>query len=69
MLGWGSPVYDPKAEELTRVVYESPRRAAVYTRNSAWDEEWVFVLLRQGGRWLLDSRKVQYGRKWERVCL
>lgn len=69
VLSWGSPEYDPKAETLVRVVYETPRRAVVYTKNSSLDEERQFILLRQGGRWLLDSRKVRYGRKWDRVCL
>jgi len=68
-LSWGTPEYDPKAEALVRIVYESPRRAVVYTKNSSMDEDRQFILLQQGGRWLLDSRKVRYGRKWDRVCL
>jgi hypothetical protein len=70
VLDWGTPRYDPKAEELVKVVHESARRAVVFTRQLAgFEQERRFVLFRQSGRWLLDSAQVRLGGKWERNVL
>jgi len=70
MLSWGTPEYDPKTEQLVKLVYESPRRAVVYTRQtSGFESERRFVVLRKSGRWLVDAVRLRVGRKWDRVCL
>jgi hypothetical protein len=69
-LSWGTPEYDPRTERLVKVVHESARRAVVYTKQlTGFESERRFVLLRVGGRWLVDNVQLRVGRKWERVCL
>jgi hypothetical protein len=70
VLSWGSPEYDPRTEQLVRVVHESARRAVVFTKQLAgFESERRFVVLRVGGRWLVDNVQLRVGRKWERICL
>lgn len=70
VLSWGTPEYDPKTEELVKVVSETPSRVVVYTKQTAGlEDERRFVLLRKGGRWRIDSKQFRVGRKWERCVL
>lgn len=46
--------------KLVLTTRQSSSRRVVFVVTSArrgWGSQWVFVLLKQGGRWLLDSKK------------
>ncbi|OYT71429.1 MAG: hypothetical protein CFK52_08000 [Chloracidobacterium sp. CP2_5A] len=52
------PEYQPDQETILGVAIESSRRAVVETqRNTGFQSRRRYVLLRQGGRWRLDSVK------------
>jgi hypothetical protein len=52
------PEYQPDMEDVGETVVESPRRASVYTqRRSGFGFQQKYVLVKQDGRWLLDSVK------------
>ena len=65
------PEYDPRTEPITRVVAESETRVVVYTQQqTGFEHERRFVLLRRGGRWLVDNKQWRGGgEKWERDIL
>ena len=62
------PKFDPKTEEILEIVDESPTRVVIYTQEHAgFENKRRFVMLRQGGRWSLDSFQWQLvNKKWER---
>ena len=48
------------SQNLVLAARESSPRRAVFVATSArrgWASKWVFVLLKQGGRWLVDNKK------------
>lgn len=66
------PEYQPDTEEIRETVVESARRASVYTqRRSGFAFQQKYVLVKQGGRWLLDSVKwrASDGDKWSNGIL
>jgi hypothetical protein len=64
------PEYDPRREEITGVEYESAVRAVVFTKQHfAFEHTRRFVLLKRGGRWRIDNKQWQDGRRWERDIL
>jgi uncharacterized protein len=64
------PKYHPRHEEITRAVYESAVRVVLFTQQHYGLEECRrYVLLKRGGRWLLDNVQSQDGRRWERGIL
>jgi hypothetical protein len=71
VLDWGTPEYDPKTERVLKVTSESPRRVVILTVKSDGIMDWKrrYVLLKQGGEWLIDSKQAMYSRKWEREPL
>ena len=59
------PEYDPGEEYLIETKIVTPRRAEVVTRNDDSETEYLYVLLKQGGKWLVDSKKYRLiGGKW-----
>jgi NTF2 fold immunity protein len=61
------PEYDPKIEHVMKVVEESSSRVLIFTkRTDEFAEKRRYLLLRKGGRWLLDSWQWQDGKKWAR---
>lgn len=61
------PEYDPKIEQVLKVVEESSSRVLIFTkRTDEFEEKRRYSLLRKGGRWLLDSWQWQDGKKWAR---
>ena len=68
-----NPEHDP-GEVLLGVSYPTKTRAEVLTRSRsdhAWKYEYLYVLLKKDGRWLIDSKKMRpIGfTKWENTIL
>ena len=60
-----SPEYDPEGEFLIEVTLINPRRAELITRNEKEEKEFLYVILRKKGRWLLDNKKLRFiGANW-----
>lgn len=61
------PEYQPNNEYLIDCTYPNPRRAEVFTRNDKnIPTEYLYVLLKKGGRWLVDSKKYRLvGGEWD----
>lgn len=57
--GIGSPPqYDPQEELITEIAEESPTRVVIKTLRTLFPMgEFFYVLLKRGGRWLIDSRQ------------
>ncbi len=70
-LGVASPPdYDPASQTITNVVHETSRRASVYTVDTyRFNRELCYVLIKRGGKWLLDSKKQKFVDGWERWFL
>lgn len=54
------PEYDPAREDLLEVRPESPRRVVLVTRSARLNWRYRYVLLKQKGRWFLDSKKISH---------
>lgn len=60
------PEYDPNEQYLIDLREVSTRRVELITRNDRERNEYLYVLLKKGGRWLIDSKRYRYyGTKWE----
>ena len=60
------PEYDPREEYLIETTIVNPRRAEVVTRNEKSKTEYLYVLQKKGGIWLVDSKKYRLiGGKWD----
>ncbi|MEI8379748.1 MAG: NTF2 fold immunity protein [Planctomycetota bacterium] len=60
------PEYDPREEYLVETTIVNPRRAEVVTRNEMSKTEYLDVLQKKGGIWLVDSKKYRLiGGKWD----
>ena len=55
----GTPTqYQPRAERILEVSYKSPYRVVISTeRTKGFEGIYQYVLVRRGGRWLVDNRK------------
>lgn len=60
------PEYHPSHEYLIDCTLPNPRRAEVFTRNDDnIPTEYLYVLVKKGGRWLVDSKKYRFvGGEW-----
>ena len=59
------PEYDPEGEFLIEVKLVNPRRAELITRDKKEENEFLYVILKKKGRWLLDSKKLRLiGANW-----
>jgi hypothetical protein len=59
------PEYDPAEEYLIAVNQVGPRRAELITRNEKRRCEYLYVLLKKDGRWLLEGKKTRFiGADW-----
>jgi uncharacterized protein len=64
------PAYDPDDEVLIGSVLVKPGRAELTTRTSRVEAEHLYVLLKKGGRWLVDSKKRRLvGTSWSNAIL
>ncbi len=64
------PEYDPDGENLTQLALKGPRRAELVTRDKREEYEFRYVLLKRGGRWLIDSKQRRLvGAKWNKAVL
>jgi hypothetical protein len=63
--------YDHRTQPITRIEAESGSRVVIYTQQlTGFQNEQRFVLLRRGGKWLMDSMQWRCGGvKWERGIL
>lgn len=60
------PEYDPTEEYLVETKVVNSRRAEVVTRNEKSKTEYLYVLQKIGGIWLVDSKKYRLiGGKWD----
>lgn len=58
--------YDPNEQYLIEIVEVSSHRRELITRNDREQLEFLYVLLKKGGRWLIDGKRYRYhGTKWE----
>jgi uncharacterized protein len=59
--------YDPDAEEVLEVKEEPGRRVVIVTRQqTGFRSRRRFVLVKQAGRWRVDSKQVFEDRRWRR---
>lgn len=64
------PTYDAAAQKIVGVIYESPRRVSIDTVDELRRGKYRYVLLKKGGRWLVDHKKwFGLDDKWEKDFL
>jgi hypothetical protein len=60
------PEYDP-AESLLAIEKVNPRTARLITRDKDGQKEYLYVLLKKKGRWLVDNKKYRFaGEDWNK---
>ncbi len=64
------PEYDPDGEYLVSIELVNSRRAELSTRDDRWNQENLYVVLKQRKHWRLDSKKRRLiGGQWSAAIL